>query len=335
MLKIMPRWAFIAIAFFSTAALADPIKLKLAFISSDREMVYIGLIKPFLDAVNANAKGVFEIDPYTSGKLGRSLARQVQLVRFGVADIAFVNPTVSTDLFPDDMIMQLPDLFNNTREATTTYTRLATSGAFDGYQDFFVIGAIASLPVVINSRVPIVSLDDLKGKRVRATGAIESAIFKTLGIIPMEVPYNEVSSAISSGTIDAAAISVGSLFDFGISRVTSYHFFAPLGAVPLTLLMNRKKFDSLPTEAQDVIRKHSGEWLAQRYIDAEEKNNLARIEQLKSDPARKVIFPAQWELDAIRAASKPEIEKWATRRPRNSVIRDLVQNELARAPSTQ
>jgi TRAP-type transport system periplasmic protein len=335
MLKIMQRWAFIAIAFFSTAALADPIKLKLAFISSDREMVYIGLIKPFLDAVNANGKGVFEINPYTSGKLGRSLARQVQLVRFGVADIAFVNPTVSTDLFPDDMIMQLPDLFNNTREATTAYTRLATSGAFDGYQDYFVIGAIASLPVVINSRVPIVSLDDLKGKRVRATGAIESAIFKTLGIIPMEVPYNEVSSAISSGTIDAAAISVGSLFDFGISRVTSYHYFAPLGAVPLTLLMNRKKFDSLPTEAQDVIRKYSGEWLAQRYIDAEEKNNLARIEQLKSDPARKVIFPAQWELDAIRAASKPEIEKWATRRPRNSVIRDLVQNELAKAPSTQ
>lgn len=333
MLRITLRWAFIALAFLPAAALAEPIKLKLAFFSSDREMVYVGLIKPFLDAVNIDAKGVLEIEPYTGGKLGRPLARQVQMVRFGVADIAFVNPNVSTDLFPDDMIMQMPNLFNNSREATIAYTRLATSGALDGYEDFFVISAIAVLPVVISSRAPIASLDDLKGKKVRVTGAIEGAIFNTLGMVPVQVPYNDVSSAISSGTIDAAAVSLGALFDFGISRVTSYHYFAPLGAVPLTLLMNRKKFDSLPAAAQGVIRKYSGEWLADRYIEAEEKNNLARMEQIKSDPARKAIFPSQWEIDAIRAASKLEMKEWVARRPHNSVVRDLLQKEVAKTPS--
>ena len=190
MLRIMLRWTFIALAFLPAAALAEPIKLKLAFFSSDRELVYVGLIKPFLDAVNIDAKGVLEIDAYTGGKLGRPLAQQVQMVRFGVADIAFVNPNVSTDLFPDDMIMQMPNLFNNSREATITYTRLATSGALGGYDDFFVISAIAVLPVVISSRAPFASLDDLKGKKVRVTGAVEGAIFSTLGMVPVQVPYN-------------------------------------------------------------------------------------------------------------------------------------------------
>src|SRR5262245_60964429 len=84
MLRTTLRWAFIALVFLPATALAEPIKLKLAFFSSDREMVYVGLIKPFLDAVNNDAKGVLEIEAYTGGKLGRPLARQVQMVRFGV-----------------------------------------------------------------------------------------------------------------------------------------------------------------------------------------------------------------------------------------------------------
>jgi TRAP-type transport system periplasmic protein len=296
-------------------------------------MMYVALIKPFVDAVNAEAEGVLEIEPHTGGKLGRALGQQAQMVRDGVADIAFVNPNLAADLFPDDAVMQMPGLFKDTRQATITYTRLTTSRALDGYDDFFVIGAIAMLPVLINSRPPILSLDDLAGKRVRVTGATEGDVLRILGMFPIQTPPNEVSSAIGSGAIDAAAVTFGALIDFGISRVTTYHYFAPLGAVPLTLLMNRKKFDALPAAAQDVIRKYSGEWLAERYIKADESNNLASVERLKWDPARKMIFPSDSELDVIHAASKLAIEGWLAKRPRNRVALDLVHAEIAKLPS--
>lgn len=334
-IKVLARCALLSCALLSCAVLpaaaaAEPIKLKLAFFSSDREMIYVALIKPFLDAVNDEATDVLQIEPNINGKLGRPLAQQAQMVLDGVADIALVNPSLAASLFPDDAVMQVPGLFKNTREATITYTRLATSGALDGYGDFLVIGAIAMLPLVISSHPPITSLDDLKGKKVRVTGATEGDILRILGIVPMLMPPNEVSSALSNGTIDAASMTFGGLFDFGISRVAKYHYIAPLGAVPLTLLMNRKTFDGLPAAAQSVIRKYSGEWLAERYIEADERNNLARMEQLKSDPVRKVIFPVQSELGAIHAASKLELEKWLAMRPHNRVVFGLARTEAAK-----
>ena len=45
----------------SSAAVAEPIKLKLSYFSSDREVVYRSAFKPFIDSVNAAANGLIEI----------------------------------------------------------------------------------------------------------------------------------------------------------------------------------------------------------------------------------------------------------------------------------
>ena len=66
MLKLLARCA--VISFVLTSALAaEPVKLKLAFFSSDRSTSYLAAIKPFVDAVNAEARGQIEIETYFSG----------------------------------------------------------------------------------------------------------------------------------------------------------------------------------------------------------------------------------------------------------------------------
>ncbi len=49
----------------------EPIKLRLAFFSSDRANVYLAAIKSFVDAVNGEAKGLIDIEVYFSGALIR------------------------------------------------------------------------------------------------------------------------------------------------------------------------------------------------------------------------------------------------------------------------
>jgi TRAP-type C4-dicarboxylate transport system substrate-binding protein len=58
------------------------------------------------------------------------------------------------------------------------------------------------------------------------------------------MPINATAEAISRGDIDGATVPASMLLNFGISRVTSYHYFIRLGFAPLAILMNRKKFDS-------------------------------------------------------------------------------------------
>ena len=64
-------------------AAAEPITLKLSFFSSNLSMSYLAAVKPFVDAVNAEAKGLVEIKVYFRGALGKDIAQQPQLVLDG------------------------------------------------------------------------------------------------------------------------------------------------------------------------------------------------------------------------------------------------------------
>src|SRR5471032_169513 len=123
MINAIARWACIAFVLLPGAAFAEPIKLKLAFFTSDRISLYTDMIKPFVDAVNNEAPDALQIQVYSSGVLGKAPAQQAQLVLDGVADIALVIPGVA-DRFPDNAVVEMPGLFLGLREATMTFTAL-------------------------------------------------------------------------------------------------------------------------------------------------------------------------------------------------------------------
>ena len=75
----------------ASAVKADPVKLKFAFFTGETERTWTTTIKPFIDAINKEGKGIIEIEAYPNGALGRNMAQQAQMVLDGVADIAFAR----------------------------------------------------------------------------------------------------------------------------------------------------------------------------------------------------------------------------------------------------
>lgn len=335
MFKILLRCAVTALALLPVAAAAEPIKLQLAFYTSDRASVYHSAVKPFVDAVNAEAKGLIEIEVHFSGALGKSQAQQPQLVLDGVADIAFVIPGMVPGRFSDNAVIELPGLYRNMSEATLTYTRLIAGGLLRGYDEFFVIGAYGSEPASIHARPPVTSLASLKGKKIRSNNQTESVVLEKLGMQAVVMPVNAISEAISSGNVDGAAVPASMLFEFGIARVATYHYSLPISPAPLTLLMNRKTFESLPTQAQDVIRKHSGEWAAARFIEARVETENQVIAQLKSDPRRKVIIPSPADLEQAEAVFKVIIDDFANKNDHNRGLLKAASSELAKLRASE
>src|ERR687891_2663408 len=92
LMRRLALFAVIAFAFFPLGAVAEPVKLKFAFFSSDRALLYRAAVKPFADGVNAEGLGALQIDVQFSGALGKDLAQQAQMVLDGAADLAFVVP---------------------------------------------------------------------------------------------------------------------------------------------------------------------------------------------------------------------------------------------------
>ena len=176
------------------AAAAEPIKLKLAYFSSDRTTTYLATIKPFVDAVNAEAADLLEIEVHFSGALGKDPRQQLQLVLDGTADIAFIAPGYTPERFPDNTLIELPGMFRGIRDATLVYTRLVAANALRGYEDLFVIGAFATEPESIHAKVVAGSLDELQGKRIRANNPAQAAALTRLGMQPVQMPINQVSA---------------------------------------------------------------------------------------------------------------------------------------------
>jgi TRAP-type C4-dicarboxylate transport system substrate-binding protein len=333
MSNALARCVMIAVALLPVAARAEPIKLKMAYFSSDREPPYVSVLQPFADLVNKEGKGIIEIVPYSGGVLGRNYSQQAQQVLDGVADMAWVNPSLTPERFPDNDVIEFPGLFRDLKEATLVYTRVVAAGALRGYEDFFVISAVANFPLMIHTRPPIASLADLRGKILRVNNLIEGSALKAVGITPVIIPINEVALAIGRGTLDGATMPPNALFAYGVSRITRYHYVAPLGAAPLAFLMNRKKFESLPKAAQDVIRNFSGERTAARFVETYYANNVQAMNDLKSDPNRQVIMPARSELDALQVTFQTVFEKWRKESPRNAELLKLVEAEVAKVRS--
>ena len=334
MLQALMRYSLIALVLLSPAAsAAEPIKLKLAFITSDRAELYQSVIGPFVDAVNKDAKGLIEIEVYFSGVLG-GLPQPPQLVLDGVADIGTIVSTHFKDRFPDDAVLELPGLFDNAREATLCYTGLIRANAFAGYEEFFVIGAFSFGPGTVHSRQRLTSLSELKGMKISATSTIEATVLQRLGAVSKVLPVPQTMDAIGAGGIDGAVVPPSAFAAFGIGRVTSYHYLLRVSASPIALVMNRKKFDSLPEQAQSVIRKYSGEWIAARFVARWQVLEIEELERIKSNARRTTTFPLSMDIDAAHAIFQSVNEEWIKKSPGNSQLLTMVEKELTKLRST-
>lgn len=310
---------------------AEPIKLKLAFYSSDQSLSYLAGIKPFIDAVNSEASSGVKIDLYSSGALGKDVAQQPQLVLAGDADIAWVvTGLVRDDRFRDTAVIEMPGLFRDLREATLVFTRLIAAHALRGLEDFVVIGAYTTEPESLHGRLRITSLDDLKGKHIRVNNPSEAAVLEKLGASPVILSVTQTAEAVGGGSLDGAEVNPASLNDFGIKRVTTYHYMLRTGVPPLMLLMNRKKFESLPKPAQDTIRKYSGEWAAEQFIGIFSAAENNALKQLNSDNKRHVVVPTQSEAEQASIVFKAVVEEWAAKDPYNRALLGLVEAEIAK-----
>ncbi len=269
-----------------------------------------------------------------SSAVAKVQTQQPQLVADGTADIAIIVPGQTPDRFGDTGVMELPGIYHDSREASLVFTRLIEAGALQGYSDFFVVGAFVSGAETIHSRKPIAANENLKGLTIRTNNRTEAAVLERLGAIPLLLAINQTTDAISRDKIDGAAFPPSMVFEFGIGRVTSNHYMIQLGGAPVALVMNRKKFESLPPPAQAIIRKYSGQWLAERCSAGLAELDKQILEQLKSDPRRKVTFPSPSDLESTQRIYASVVEDWAGKSAHNRELLGMVKAELAKIRSS-
>lgn len=119
-----------------------------------------------------------------------------------------------------------------------------------------VLGVAPYPPQVVFCNAEISSLEDLKGKKVRASGRMTGKLLEALGAEAVSVSFGEVPGALQKGVVDCAVTGAGSGYSAGWWEVSTHLMPIPLGGWdPVVTAMNLDKWNSLSGEDQAVIQK--------------------------------------------------------------------------------
>lgn len=302
--------------------------VKFAVWTPEKELTYQALMKPFADAVTADSGGTLKVEMYPNGALGRNPAGQIKLMQDGVADIIWTIPSYQADRFPDNDVFELPGIIQDGKEGSYAAWRLYEQGLLRGYDNYFVVALLQAEPAAIHASSPVKRLEDLRNKKIRTTGRVQTDAAKTLGVVPVFLAITEVTESISRGVIGGAVVQPLAADDFGIARVAQHHYLVPFGSTTLCILMNKKKFESLPQKAQESILKHRGMPMSLSWGKTQREATERVVEKWQGSKSGAVVIASADEKAQFGRITQPIIDAYVKEHPNGAKLVSTLRAEL-------
>jgi TRAP-type transport system periplasmic protein len=289
----------------------------------------VNIVKPWMKSIEDDLGGELGFDLYAGGSLGRSPYAQFDLLRAGVADLGFAQPSYTTGQFKQLQILEVPLMTRNSVEASVVAWQLYERGLVKGFEDVHVLGFWTAEPGNLFMRKPIKDFSDLKNLKIRSSGRLEGEFVESLGATAEAMFPADVYEAMRRHTIDGTVQGLVAVYTFQTYRVTSHILNAPFGVVSFALVMNKRTWQSLPAHVQDVVTRHSGLSLSLLGGQAYDKRVAEIDKKFRAMPNLTYIEPSESDLEQLRVAVKPLVDAWIARTENGAETYAAAQDILA------
>ncbi|WP_289135802.1 TRAP transporter substrate-binding protein [uncultured Brevibacillus sp.] len=192
-----------------------------------------------------------------------------------VADIGLSSTTYEPGRFPLLAISDMPSGYTSSKVASRVAHDLIEQYPPEAFKDFKIITSFATEASYIQTKDPVTSLGDLKGKQLRISGAL-TPIMQELGASPVGMSQAEVAEALQTGVVNGLVTSREGLLDLKFAESVKYVTNYPLTINTFIAVMNKDVWNSLPGDVQKVIDELNGEMTAftGEYLDNHVKKAL-------------------------------------------------------------
>jgi TRAP-type C4-dicarboxylate transport system substrate-binding protein len=290
----------LALAVIGCAVSAED--LSFAHFVPPAHIITSSIVEPLSAAVTAASGGDVSIRVYPGGELGPGPVEQDARVVQGVADMALGLAGYNSQQFPLSMIDELPGVVDaggvgeGYKAMWRAYGEYLT-GEFPGTR---ALALWTSEPNVLIMRDKDVrSPDDVKGLKIRVSGAFPAQVIEALGATPVQMPANEMYNAMQTGLLDGIMTGGSPIQDFKINEVArGYTTGASLGNILFYVVMNEARDQGLSDAQTAAFDASVGEALSASGETGWNKRADKTIAMLKADPGKTVI-----ELTADEAAA--------------------------------
>jgi TRAP-type transport system periplasmic protein len=209
-------------------------------------------------ALEKDSGGRIKVEVYPASQLG-SIPRQIEGTQFGAIQCEIVPPEFMAGIDERFGVMAAPGLVDSLQHAQRVAADpevlklMLGLGADKGLHG---VGLFMAEPSTLVTRVPIRHLDDFKGKKIRIFASqFQSVAFERLGVTPVAMTLGDVLPALQQGAIDGAITGVGPVTHMHFIDAVKYVTLTNQPAIFLSVMVNRKWYDSLPTDLQELVEK--------------------------------------------------------------------------------
>jgi TRAP-type C4-dicarboxylate transport system substrate-binding protein len=158
---------------------------------------------------------------------------------------------------------------------------------------------------------PVKTLDDLKGKKIRAWNPEQVTMLKTFGAIPVSISSAEVPTSLQRGVIDGAITSALSVNDWKLYDFVHYGLMINFAMGHQFVLMNSSEFNKLPQDVKEILNKNSQKWF-EKFIKMTPQFEIeARANLLKQ--GMQLFELSQGDLLTAKKLMTPMWDEWATK----------------------
>ncbi len=314
---------------FAQSANAEQVALKYSSFlpeTTQTNHVTIPRLKAKLEELTG---GHLTVETYFGGTLGAGPKTQMRLVQNGVADFAEIVVPYTPGRIKGINVFELPFVVKDYLNGSLKTLDLIAKKEITGTERFIVLGALQAGPYLIHMREKIDSIDDLKGKRIRVSGAIQSSIVKAFGAVPVaSIPATQIAENLSRKLLDGALVDMANVYNFRIEGETKYHVTnLHLGALSVLFLMNRQKYESLSADDKKAIDTVKGKWFTTELGKEMEIQANMVVDKLKADDSQHLVTLPDEEVAVARQKMEKLIDSWTSKNSRNAKAYQAVTSE--------
>jgi len=270
------------------------------------------LAEQFCAEIKERTNGGVEITYYPGGTLTPAAGVYDGVVN-GISDIGMSCFSYTMGRFPASELVDLPHAYPNGWVATKVANDFYKEFKPAELDDVHVLYLHAHGPgVVFTTKKPVNKLEDLQGLQIRGTG-VGVKIMDTLGAKGVGKPQGEAYELMSKGTVDGSFAPLEVLKGWKQAEVVNYvtNCYAVGNTTDMFVVINKAKWDSLPSNIQKVFTEVSQEWI-DKHAKAWTYSDKAGVDFFLTFDGRELIQLPSDEMARWVEAAQPLIEQYVT-----------------------
>lgn len=266
-------WALLVVAGSMSLACAadgtpsDPIVIQM--ISGTLNSAEEPIVRKHWEKIGEETKGRIEVSIHTRDELGLDGPSVMRAAKLGVQNITVSPLAFSGGEIPqnDGLDVQglIPNLEIGLKVADAWFPYVAKAHSDIGVE---LVGVFPIVGQMIWCAAPISGLDDLKGKKIRVSGASLSALMTGVGAVPSPIAFPEVVSSLQRLVIDCAVTGSVSGNVANWPEVTTHLYPLITGWSFQGIYANKAWWDGLPPDARDLIKARWDQTVDDAWVEA-------------------------------------------------------------------